>query len=83
MFHINGDDEDSQDGTLTICLVPQMVKSIEMHYQDMLPLPHASEDVLDELMDVQMTVGSQWLLSTTPSIARNLNTTIKTGQGNS
>ncbi|XP_075886002.1 tetraspanin-8-like isoform X1 [Nelusetta ayraudi] len=33
---------------------PQMVKSIELHYQDMLPLPHASEDLLDELMEVQM-----------------------------
>lgn len=35
-----------------------MVKSIELHYQDMLPLPHASEDLLDELMEVQMNVGS-------------------------
>lgn len=64
-----GGDKEWRDGTLTICLVPQMVKSIELHYQDMLPLPHASEDVVDELVEVQITVGSPSLLSTTPRIA--------------
>lgn len=54
---VTEDDKESLAGAFTIGLVPQMVKSIELHYQDMLPLPHASEDVLDELMEVQMNVG--------------------------
>lgn len=44
--------------SFSLGLFPQMMKSIELHYQDMLPLPHASEDLLDELMEVQMNVGS-------------------------
>lgn len=60
-----------------------MVKNIELHYQDMLPLSHASEDVLDELVDVQLTVGSESLLPTTPRMAQNLNAAIKAGRGNS
>lgn len=42
---------------LTLCFVVQMAKSVQLHYLDMLPLPHASEDDLDELGDVQMNVG--------------------------
>lgn len=43
---------------LTLCFVVQMAKNIQLHYLDMLPLSHASEDVLDELTDVQMNVGN-------------------------
>lgn len=43
---------------LTLCFVVQMAKTIQLHYLDMLPLSHASEDVLDELTDVQMNVGN-------------------------
>lgn len=35
-----------------------MAKGIELHYLDMLPLPHASEEDLEELMEVQLSVGS-------------------------
>lgn len=35
-----------------------MAKTIQSHYLDMLPLPHASGDILDELRDVQMNVGN-------------------------
>lgn len=48
----------SKPPLLTLLFVVQMAKTIQLHYLDMLPLPHASEDVLDELRDVQMNVGN-------------------------
>lgn len=35
-----------------------MAKTIQLYYLDMMPLTHASEDILDELRDVQMNVGN-------------------------
>lgn len=62
-FQQSRPEQPSKPPFLTLCFVVQMAKTIQLHYLDMLPLTHASEDVLDELTDVQMNVGNLAYLS--------------------